>query len=293
MKKTVVYGLIAAVLLLAAVMLLQNSYEAQLQIFTNTIGMKFVRVHAGSFFMGSCVPADDNFKASPCPAGIKVDPYASFSEGPQHQVRISKPFYMGMYEVTVGQFKQFIADAGRDALLSEEFLHANSHGNRAAVSKVSWRDAQDFVQWLNQLEPGHHYRLPSEAEWEYAARAGSDSMYPWGDDEKQIDAYAWYWNNATHVDESFTHNIGEKKPNVWGLYDMQGNVWEWNQDCWHDDYQNAPANGGAWLTGKCAYRVIRGGSWDDRSDYMRPAARNWIPVGFHRLGLFGFRVVRD
>jgi len=274
-------------------MLLQHSYKAQPQIFTNTIGMKFVRVHAGSFFMGSCVPADDNFKASPCPSGIKVDPYASFSEGPQHQVRISKPFYMGMYEVTVGQFKQFVADTGRDDLLSDEFVRANSHGNRAAVSKVSWRDAQDFVQWLNQKEPGHHYRLPSEAEWEYAARAGSDSMYPWGDDENLIDAYAWYWKNATHVDELFTHHVGEKKPNAWGLYDMQGNVWEWNQDCWHDDYQNALANGEAWLTGKCTYRVIRGGSWDDNFDYMRPAARNWIPIGFHRLVLFGFRVVLD
>jgi formylglycine-generating enzyme required for sulfatase activity len=273
--------------------------------YTNSIGMKFTNIPAGSFYMGSCkLSAADKeankkrkfmglpAKAGACPSGASADSDARDDETPQHKVHISKAFQMGVYEVTLGQFKQFIA-AGRDDLLSDDFIKDNSHGNSAAVTTVSWDDAQAFIRWLNKKEGGSRYHLPTEAEWEYAARAGTTTRFSWGNNKSQAGNYAWYRKNARDVvGARYAHPVGQKKPNPWGLYDMHGNVWEWVQD-WYgkNSYRNHATNDpkGA---GSGRERVIRGSSWlyDERS--LRSANRSNLSPGYLNLNL-GFRLVRQ
>ena len=128
------------------------------------------------------------------------------------------------------------------------------------------------------------YRLPSEAEWEYACRAGSETEFCFGDDAKRLGEFAWYSENS----ESKTHPVGEKKPNAWGLYDMHGNVWEWVEDDWHDSYEGAPDDGSAWIDKpRGSDRVVRGGSWGDVARYCRSAVRSgYAPVD--RFGAWAF-----
>ncbi|MDX8393738.1 MAG: formylglycine-generating enzyme family protein, partial [Mariprofundales bacterium] len=210
-------------------------------------------------------------------------------ETPQHKVRISKSFQMGLYEVTLGQFKKFIAGAGRTNLLSDDFIKYNSHGDRAAVSYVSWNDARSFISWLNKKEGGKHYRLPSEAEWEYAARSGTITPYSF---KGQFADYAWYDKNAFDVGAEYAHAVGGKRPNNWGLYDTAGNVWEWVQDNWHDSYRGAPSDGSVWGGGDSRIRVSRGGSWNSSSRLLRSAYRGYGGPGF-RISNFGFRLLRQ
>ncbi|MGH8560175.1 MAG: formylglycine-generating enzyme family protein, partial [Methylococcales bacterium] len=148
--------------------------------------------------------------------------------------------------------------------------------------------AQAYVRWLSQ-QTGKNYSLPSEAEWEYAARAGTTTPNFW-DDKGRIEDYAWYSENSG----GRTHAVGEKKPNTFGLYDTAGNVWEWTLDCWHDSYQNAPAHGLAWLEsekGDCVRRVVRGGSWFDLPQILPSANRFWDGTDEASNDL-GFRVAR-
>ncbi len=197
--------------------------------FINSVGMRFVRMPAGAFQMGS--------------TGGKGEP----SERPQHSVEFAKPFFMGACEVTQTQWKAVIGSNP-----------AKFPGDDHPVEFVSWVDAQAFVARLNERENGNDYRLPSEAEWEYACRAGSRSTYPHGEDEASLPMYAWFDANAGGAPQA----VGKKQPNAWGLFDMEGNVWEWCQDTWHETYQGAPGNGSAWVAGgDTAQRVIRGGSW--------------------------------
>ncbi len=243
--------------------------------FTNSIGMKFVGISAGSFYMGSCKSdADDDY------------------EFPRHKVHISKGFQMGMYEVTLGQFKQFIAGACRDDLLNNLFMQYNSHGDSAAVTEISWHDAQTFIHWLNAKEGGKHYRLPTEAEWEYAAKVGKNTNYSWGNNESLAGDYAWYCQNACDVGENYAHAVGSKKPNAWGLYDMHGNVWEWIQD-WYD--MNYYHHGS--MTDPCGSssgrsRVMRGGSWVGSTWFLRSSFRN-AESPSNRSNALGFRLVRQ
>ena len=163
-------------------------------------------------------------------------------------------------------------------------------GRTLPVEMVSWDDAQLFVQKLNQ-KTGKKYRLPSEAEWEYAARAGSTTTYPSGNftrsdnSHAELRVYAWFGTNATKP-------VGLKEPNQFGLYDMIGNVWEWTQDCWNQSYWDAPTDGSAWMSGKCGLRVLRGGSWSDVPSLFRSAYRYTYPTSVLHFNL-GFRVVRD
>ena len=270
--------------------------------YTNSIGMTFKEIPAGSFYMGSCKLSNADKEAnkkrqfmglSPkeaaCPSGASIDDDARDDETPQHKVRISKGFQMGVHEVTLGQFKQFIAGAGRDGLLTGDFIKYNSggDGDSAAVTYVSWDDAQDFIRWLNQKEGGNAYRLPTEAEWEYAARAGTTTRYSWGDNAGQAGDYAWYDGNAKRV-----HAVGTKKPNPWGLYDMHGNVWEWVQD-WYDDnyYRNSPTNDPKGVASG-RYRVLRGGSWSNFAGFLRSAVRLNASPGLRYYSV-GFRLVRQ
>ncbi|MDP3013907.1 MAG: formylglycine-generating enzyme family protein, partial [Candidatus Subteraquimicrobiales bacterium] len=129
---------------------------------------------------------------------------------------------------------------------------------------------------------------PSEAEWEYAARAGTTTRYSFGDYESKLGDYAWYWDNSGHK----THDVGQKKPNPWGLYDMHGNVWEWVQDIWHDNYNGAPTDGSSW-EGDGSVRVIRGGEWNVNAGHCRSAFRLEGDSDYRGDGNVGFRLLRE
>jgi formylglycine-generating enzyme required for sulfatase activity len=158
---------------------------------------------------------------------------------------------------------------------------ADFKGNTRPVEQVSWQDAVAFIQKLNALGDGFEYRLPTEAEWEYAARAGTTGDYA-GD----LDAMAWHDGNS----QGATHPVGQKQPNKFGLYDMHGNVWEWCADMSPETYQGAPSDGSAWLDAGSRKRILRGGSWDHDRQHTRSAYRHWFSPNRHTHGI-GFRVV--
>jgi formylglycine-generating enzyme required for sulfatase activity len=261
---------------------------------TNKIGITMVDIPAGSFIMGSCKLTSDMEKENKkraflgqallTPGCDNPDPDAWDDETPQRRVSI-RAFQMSKTEVTLGQFKQFIAAAGRTDLLTDDFMKYNAYGDDAPVVWVSWHDAQDFIKWLNKLEGGG-YRLPSEAEWEYACRAGGQHTYCGGND---LNALGWYRDNSGKRPRP----VGTKRANAWGLHDMSGNVWEWVQDCYHDSYRGAPSDGNAW-TSSCSYdkRVKRGGSWDSYASGARAASRGSSPSVFLSSN-YGFRLARD
>ena len=210
--------------------------------------------------------------------GSKADPFASSQpnadEQPQHQVSV-KAFAMGKYEVTQEQWYAVMGN-----------LPSSFKGRTLPVEQVTWNDAQEFVRRLG-AKTGKTYRLPSEAEWEYAARAGSRTEWSFGDNENELGRYAWFNANSG----STTHPVGEKLPNAFGLHDMHGNVWEWTEDCWNENYNGAPSDGSVWSAGDCSRRVLRGGSWLLDPQFLRSAFRNWSSAS-SRLYLLGFRVSR-
>ncbi len=227
---------------------------------TVTINMEFIQIPAGEFDMGS--PSSDVNSED--------------RERPVHRVKFAKAFYLGKYEVTQKQW--------RDVMGTNPSYFT---GDDLPVENVSWNDVQEFITKLNEKEGTTRYRLPSEAEWEYAVRSGTTTGYSFGDYSK-LGSYAWHCTNSN----SMTHPVGEKKPNAWGLYDMQGNAWEWVQDKWHIDYYGASTDGSAWESGYDSSRVVRGGSWDciGAGDY-RSAYRYLYGPGY-RGGNLGFRLLR-
>jgi len=232
-------------------------------IVTNSIGMKFKLIKAGKFQMGS----------------EKYD-----SEKPVHWVEISKDFYMGIYQVTVGQYKKYVDEKEGD------FEHDyNQQGDNAAVTGVSWNDAQGFISWLNNKEGGSHYRLPTEAQWEYAARAGTTTEYSFGDDKSLLGDYAWYGEDWS---KGYAHIVGQKKPNPWGLYDMHGNVWEWVQDWYDENYYSSPPRNDHSGPGAGQNRVLRGGGWFNTASGCRAAFRGSFSPD-DRGGDLGFRLLRQ
>lgn len=186
--------------------------------FTNSIGMAFVPVAAGTFLMGS--PASDR--------------QAQAYEKPQHRVTISRPFQIGKHEVTQAQWQAVLGESPYARDRSNPYYQLPGMTERITrpdhPATVSWNDAQAFIAALNRLEGGTRYRLPTEAEWEYAARAGTTTRYSFGDDERQLDRYAWYGGD---FQTGGHHPVGTKQPNPWGLHDVHGNVWEWVAD-WYD-----------------------------------------------------------
>jgi formylglycine-generating enzyme required for sulfatase activity len=230
-----------------------------LKTITNSLGMKFVLIPAGTFKMGN-------------PAG---EPFRDKDER-QHQVTISQPFYLQTTEVTQGQWRK---------VMGKNPSYFQQCGDDCPVEHVSWHDAQEFIKKLNRMEKTDKYRLPTEAEWEYACRAGSTSTWCFGDNEAKLGEYAWYRENSG----SKTHPVKQKKPNAWGLYDMHGNVWGWVQDR-YGDYPAGPVTD---PTGSASgeRRVLRGGSWCHNSRYTRSANRGFNnPV--NRYYFIGFRVAR-
>jgi formylglycine-generating enzyme required for sulfatase activity len=204
-------------------------------------------------------------------------------ERPQHEVTIAKPFAVGKYEVTFAEWDACVAAGG-----CPEASDSNWGRGERPVINVSWDDAQQYVAWLSRLT-GKTYRLLSEAEWEYAARAGTTTLYSFGEDEAALDEYAWYHDNSNGK----TQPVGKKKPNRFGLHDMHGNVWEWVEDLWHASYDGAPLDGSAWVEGsRLSSRVLRGGSWDYDPANLRSTVRHWFTkVTRSDYGL-GFRVGR-
>jgi len=197
----------------------------------------------------------------------------SCEEKPIHTVTI-QPFYLGEYPVTQEQYQ---------VIMGENPSHYK--GKRHPVENVNWEKAMEFCDKLSQ-KTGKKYRLPSEAEWEYACRAGTQTKYCFGDDEGRLQDYAWYSNNS----ENITHPIGQKKSNAFGLYDMHGNVWEWCCDRWHENYIGAPDNGSSWETPpKENHRVQRGGSWGNYAFNCHSAGRGrtLADISFSNIG---FRV---
>ncbi len=232
----------------------------------NGITLKMVSLPAGQFLMGS----------------PDSDPDARDNEKPPHQVQVNG-FAIGKYSVTQAQYEA-VMGKNPSHFKNNSWLKNNLQN---PVEQVSWNDAQAFCQKLSQIT-GKTYRLPTEAEWEYACRAGTTTRYYFGDDASQLGDYAWYIANS----QSKTHPVGQKKPNAWGLYDMSGNVWEWCEDDWHDNYIGAPTDGSAWINNNDNdYRIRRGGSWYYDPNNCRSAYRS----NYNRRGLtdddFGFRVV--
>ncbi|MCD6185004.1 MAG: formylglycine-generating enzyme family protein, partial [Deltaproteobacteria bacterium] len=204
--------------------------------FTNSIGQKFVYIKPGTFMMGS--PSGESGRDD---------------DEKQHKVTLTRGFYMQTTEVTQGQWK---AVMGTRPWSGGKYVR--DADNNPAVY-ISWKDAQEFIKKLNRKEGGGKYRLPTEAEWEYACRAGSTTRFCFGDSGSQLGGYAWWDGNTDNVGEDYAHRVGAKKSNAWGLYDMHGNVWEWCQD-WFGKYPSGSVTDPAGhSTG--SVRVGRGGSW--------------------------------
>ena len=230
---------------------------------------EMVVVPQGSYMMGS--PLDE--------------PGRWNDEGPRHRVRIVRPFAVGRYEVTFDEWDACRRAGGCTHTPNDEGW---GRGTRPAIH-VSWKDAQEYVGWLSK-KTGRTYRLLSESEWEYAARARTDSPYYWGAEAGQGQANCGRcggrWGDAQ------TAPAGSFPPNEFGLFDMSGNVWEWVEDCGHRDYAGAPSDGSAWLKpGDCRLRMLRGGAWDDAVARVRSAIRYWELAGTRR-DVIGFRVAR-
>ena len=228
------------------------------QILTETLPggiiLEMIKIPAGSFMMGS-----DEYDA----------------EKPQHKVNLQE-FYLGKHPVTQEQYQAIVGT-------NPSSFKDNP---KNPVEQVSWDDAQAFCQKLSE-KTGKKYRLPSEAEWEYACRAGTQTRYYFGDDEKHLGEYAWFDENS----DSKTHPVGQKKPNNWGLYDMGGNVWEWCEDGWHENYKDAPNDGNSWNDNhsQSSLRLLRGGSWYLNSRCCRSAVRCRFLAG-NRNYYGGFRL---
>ena len=237
------------------------------EILPKGILLEMVKIPAGSFLMGT----EETEVIRLCQE-YKTDWFKC--EIPQHRVNLQE-FYLGQYPITQEQYQAIMGN-------NPSYFRNNP---KNPVENVGWDDAQEFCQKLSE-KTGKKYRLPSESEWEYACRAGTQTRYYFGDDEKVLGEYAWYGENS----ESKTHPVGQKKPNDWGLYDMSGNVCEWCEDGWHDNYQKAPTDGTTWNGDHAQndYRVLRGGSWDSYPGGCRSPYRSIFDYSFIN---YGFRVV--
>jgi len=224
--------------------------------YPNFIGIKFAQIKNGEFMMGSKELED---------------------EQPIHNVTIDRPFYFGIFPVTQREWKAVMGDNP-----------SHFKGDDLPVESVSWDDIQEFIKKINEKENTHKYRLPSEAEWEYAARAGTTTRYSFGDDDSKLGEYAWFYEKS--VDK--THPVGKKEANPWGLYDVHGNVWEWVQDELHVTYEGAPGDGSAWEDGVSTRRVVRGGSWIRDARRCRSANRRNGAPGYKDHDL-GFRLLKE
>jgi len=238
-------------------------------------------------------PGDRFQECASCPEMVVI-PAGEFMMGseqgdkdekPVHRVAIGKPFAVGRFSVTFDEWDGCIAHGGCTYRPGDNGWERERH----PVIKVSWHDLKEYLAWLSK-QTGKTYRLLTEAEWEYAARAGTTTSYPWGEKigkgNANCDGCGSQWENKE------TARVGSFKPNAFGLYEMHGNVWQWVEDCYHNTYQDAPADGSAWIQ-DCddGSRVRRGGSWNSLADLSRSPHRNRYPAR-GRFDILGFRVGR-
>ncbi len=265
-KVTIIIGAVLVVVFLAFI---GNSYMAG----KYKVGESFrdcqkcpevVYIPAGSYIMGT----DEGGKA----------------ERPAHKVSISKPFAIGKYEVTFDEWQACLDEKACKRLPDD---HKWGRGRRPVVN-ISWLEANDYLRWLS-AKTSQTYRLPSEAEWEYAARAGTSSKYSWGN--KIGNEKANCRDCAKEISHQ-TYPVGSFKPNPFGLYDVHGNVWEWVQDCWNPDYTGAPTDGSARQTDNCRKRVTRSGSWYYFSKNLQSRYRAKYMARAFSYGI-GIRVLRE
>jgi formylglycine-generating enzyme required for sulfatase activity len=215
-------------------------------------GIELVLIPAGSFMMGSADSQEDSEEGD---------------ERPVHRVTFKYSFYMGKYEVTQAQWRALMGTN------PSEFV-----GDELPVERVKWSAAQEFLRRLNAKNDGYVYRLPSEAEWEYACRAGTTTAFSYGDSLSSslanFDGGQPYGGAPKGLNREKTTPVGSFSPNAWGLYDMHGNVFEWCEDRYHDSYEGAPGDGSPWTRGGVSeWRVLRGGSWYDDAKALRSASR--------------------
>jgi formylglycine-generating enzyme required for sulfatase activity len=247
---------------------------------------------------------------------VRADGTSATFERPPHWVLIARPFAISTSAVTVDEFRSFIAATGRDmrgcdtyedrwrirpdaSWENPGFVQTGSH----PVTCVSWDDAKAYAGWLSRTT-GHRYRLPSAAEWEYAARAGGEAVRPWNTDgsgacasanvadqraARRYPGWAVFPCDDGYV---FTAPVGSFKANSFGLNDMLGNVFQWTDDCWHADYTGAPTDGSSRTYGDCSERELRGGSWFTTPEFVRASYRNHFGVNY-RASSVGIRLVRD
>ena len=211
------------------------------------------------------------------------------NEGPLHMVFIGYRFAVGVYEVTFAEWYACVDAGGCGSYVPGIPDDSWDRENRPMIN-VSWDNAQSYVRWLSE-RTGKTYRLLSESEWEYVARAGTETAYSWGDsigvNRANCRGCGSQWDNEQ------TAPVGSFAANAWGVHDMHGNVWEWVQDCWHDSYKGAPADGSAWESEDCYVRILRGGSWDDDPRDLRSAFRSRGSTAVDQINDSGFRVARS
>ena len=234
-----------------------------------------ISIPAGNFMMGS----------------EESEPDRTRREGPRHRVTIARSLAIAKFETNFDEWDACVRERG---CRHEAFDDTWGRGKQPAIN-VSWHDAGEYVAWLSK-KTGKHYRLPSEAEWEYAARAGTTTAFAFGE---KINARQARFTDSMRIVATVTSTmagrsvpVGTYQANAFGLHDMHGNVWEWVQDCHNAIYRGAPTDGSAWLVGSCPIRVVRGGGWNNRAPFLRSASRHYDNANARRNNI-GFRVVRD
>ncbi len=234
--------------------------------FINSAEMEFILVPPGEFDMGSSMR----------------EKRRKLWESPVHRVKLEKPFYLGKYPVIQAQWQRIMGN-------NPSYFK----GDGLPVENVSWEEVQEFLRKLNEMENVRSYRLPTEAEWECTARAGTTTVYSFGEEATKLYEYAWFLKNS----ELRTHPTGLKKPNPWGFYDMYGNVGEWVQDEYHISYKGAPSDGSAWENPFSSalskpVRIRRGGGWNGNAGCCRSAERLFAAQD-RRFNSLGFRVAKE
>jgi formylglycine-generating enzyme required for sulfatase activity len=226
-------------------------------------------VRAGKFMMGS--PKTEK--------NSETKKYSEDIEYPQHKVSIHRDFAVSKYSVTFADWDVCLSVGGCPPITDSDWGR-----DKWPVINLTWDEAEKYARWLSRMT-GRPYRLLTEAEWEYSARAGTTTDYYWGDEigegNARCQACGGQWDRGTSP-------VGTFNPNPFGLYDMAGNVWQWVEDCYHDDYKDAPKDGSAWTSGNCNSRVARGGSWGTRPENLRSADRFGNSAGTELARRFTF-----